>query len=263
MPDENRGEVLSAPPGRPSIRLAGDTEWINECIPVRARHEHVSVFLVRAPGGNIVIDSGSFYHRDSIASRLREATDGQGVQAIILSHTDYPHSGNISAFRREWGDLDIVASSGAPEIQGLPYAIKATAGGSLTVRDREFRFLDPPLADRSHTTWIYDTVSGILYTADGFGSYHVEGECALTSDRVPGGITRASIESYHRDALPWLRYVDAEALGDKLRSIFERHDVSLVAPVHGHPIAGRDLPGYLDRLIEAAASISAAYRVPE
>lgn len=248
--------------GALAVPLSEDTAWVNECYPIDARHLHVSVFLVRAEEGNLVIDSGSFYHRASIKARIEEATQGEGIHAIILSHTDYPHSANVSAFRGEWGDIEIVASSGAPEIQGLPYATKSSIGESLTVCGREFDFLDPPLADRSHTSWIYDRSSGVLYTADGFGSHHEPGECSYTSAEVPGGIPAELIHEYHREALPWLRYVDAEKLGAKLRSIFSRFDVAMVAPVHGPPILAPDLPEYVERLIEAADRISRDYRVP-
>lgn len=245
-----------------AVSLAPDTEWINECFPVDGRHMHVSVFLVRSEAGNVVIDSGSFHHRESIRKRLKAATRDEGVQALILSHTDYPHAANVPDFRREWGDIEIVASSGAPETQGLPYARKSTLGGSMEIQGRTFGFLDPPLADRSHTSWIYDHVTRILYTADGFGGYHAPGECALLSTELPGGLGEETIYEYHREALPWLRYVDPPRLEAKLRDIFERFEVSCVAPVHGSPIAGEDLPDYVRRLAAAAARIAREYRVP-
>ncbi|MFQ5690358.1 MAG: MBL fold metallo-hydrolase [Gemmatimonadota bacterium] len=245
-----------------TIPLSGDVRWVNECFPVDGRHLHVSIYLIRAEGGYVVVDSGSFYHRESLSARLRAATAPEGVRALILSHTDYPHSGNVGAFRREWGDIEIVASSGAPEIQGLPYATKSTLGGTLRVAGREFEFLDPPLADRSHTSWIFDRASGILFTADGFGSYHEPDDCRLTSAELPGGIPARAIREYHEEALPWLRYVDPPKLEAKLARMFAEREVRFVAPVHGHPIAAADLPAYLEALAEAAAWISRAYTVP-
>lgn len=55
---------------------------------------------------------------------------------------------------------------------GLSNAQRCRIGGSLSVQGRSFSFIDPPLVDRSHTTWIYDHGSEVLFTADGFGSYH-------------------------------------------------------------------------------------------
>ncbi len=246
-----------------TVKLIGDVEWINECYPTQSLHEHVSVYLVRQGSQSIIIDSGSYYHRESIRNRITAATNRQGIGAIILSHADYPHAGNVNAFRKEWGDIEIVASSGVPELQGLPYARRSKIGASLEVLGRKFSFIDPPLADRSHTSWIFDHASGVLFTADGMGNYHKPGQCAFTYRDFPGGIPQESIYDFHRTALVWLRYVDPHKLRAKLESIYSQFDITYIAPVHGNPIAYADLNEYMDRLIIAAARITDEYRVPE
>lgn len=245
------------------VRLTDDVEWICEGFPLDdERALHVSVYLLRAPEGFILVDSGSFYHRESIRGRLEAATGGRGIRALILSHSDYPHSANIGAFREKWGDFEIVASSGEPSVQGLPYARRSRIDEELEVAGRRFRFLDPPLADRSHTTWIYDLQDRILFAADGFGAYHRPGHVARTSRDTPGGIRGADVVDFHRDTLGWLRYVDPPRLEHTLRTLFDRHPVSWVAPIHGPPIAAADLDAYLDLLVDGVARIAAEYRVP-
>jgi len=248
--------------GGAGIDVAPDTLWLNECFPLDGYHMHVAVYLIRTPEGSVVIDSGSFHHRDAIRARIDEATGGRGPSAVVLSHSDYPHSGNIDAFREAWGDIEIVASSGAPDIQGLPYARKAHIGGTMEVAGRPFSFLDPPLADRSHTSWIFDRETGGLYTADGFGAYHMPGECGWTSSGYPDGVPEDPVYRFHRDALSWLRYVDPERLRSAIEEIFDEFDVRFVAPIHGPPIARPDLRRYLDRLHGAVRRISAEYTVP-
>lgn len=246
------------------VELTDELAWINECFPLpgRGEHMHVSVYLLSGGGRRTVVDSGSFYHRERILRRLDEATDGAGLDAIVLSHSDYPHSGNISAFRRDWGDIEIVASSGAPDIQGLPYARKAPLGEEMEVQGRRLSFVDPPLADRSHTSWIYDHRTKALFTADGFGDYHPPGQCASTSRERPHRVAEEEIRAYHADALRWLRYVDPPKLMDRLRSILAERDVRWIAPVHGSPIAGEDAGAYLDKLERAVARIAADHPVP-
>lgn len=243
--------------------LTGDVSWIGECFPLDGRHRHVSVYLTRHDGRYVVVDSGSFYHREAILDALERATDGEGIDALILSHSDYPHSANVSAFREAWGDFELVASSGSPEIQGLPEATRCEIGGSLSVRGRRYDFIDPPLADRSHTTWIYDRADGVLYTADGFGAHHRPGECAWVSSAFDDGISEERIRAYHETALAWLRYVDPEKVRGAIESIFAEYDVRYVAPIHGNPIAGADVDRYLDRLYRSIERISDAYDVPE
>lgn len=256
MADGRRGTAR-----RGGVDVPGDdTAWINECFPLETgEHMHVSVYVVDAPEGHVVVDSGSFHHRERIESRLREVTGGRGVRAVVLSHSDYPHAGNIGAFRRAWGDIDIVASSGAPEIQGLPYARRSRLGGTLEVAGRTFEFIDPPLADRSHTSWIYDRETGGLYTADGFGCYHRPGQCDWTAADFSGGIGTEALCRYHRYALSWLRYVDPDRLRSAVRDVFARRDVAFVAPVHGSPVPAAELPRFLDRFSEAVRRIAEGY----
>ncbi len=249
---------MSAP-----VRLTDDVRWIHECYDLGdGRHEHVSVYLIDAPGGTVVVDSGSFYHRESIFRRITEATEGRGIQALILSHSDYPHSANIGRFRDAWGDFEIVASCGDPGIQGLPYARPSHMGETLDVLGRSFTFLDPPLADRSHTTWIYDRVSRVMFVADGFGNYHAPTACDLLSPDLPEEGRERDIHDFHEDTLVWLRYVDPDLMVRVLDRLFEEQPVSWVAPIHGNPIAHDDLESYLDMLRRTVRSIAAGYEVP-
>ena len=238
------------------MHLGNGVTWVHECFPEVNGHLHVSVYLIETPHGHILIDSGSFYHRDSLADRINHATRGQGIGALILSHSDYPHSGNIPSFRTEWGDFDIVASCADPEIQGLPYARRVRIGETVDVLGRRFTILDPPLADRSHTTWVFDEESSVLFVADGFGTLHQSGECHTAWGELPTEGRGNGVADFHEQTLPWVRYADPDRLMDSLRAIFDRHEASWVAPIHGPPIAARDLGVYLDNLDHAVRNIS-------
>jgi len=200
-----------------------------------------------------------FHDREAIAAGVEAVTDGAGPDALELSHSDYPHAANV----REFPDAELVASSGAPDKQGLPDATSVEIGGSRTVAGRRLSFVDPPLADRSHTTWIYDHAAEALFTADGFGSRHRPGDCRRTSEAFDDGIPAEAIETFHRHELRWLRYVDPAKLRAALDAIFEAYPVSWVAPTHGHPVAGADLERYLDRLIDAAGRIADEFDIGE
>ena len=113
-------------------------------------------------------------------------TDGDGVEAIVLSHSDSPPSANVGEFDVEDGEVEIGASSGAPAAQGLPNATKCEIGEWTDVLGRSLSFIDPPLADRSHTARIYDHGDRVLFTADGFGYRHRLGECSYMSAELEG-----------------------------------------------------------------------------
>ena len=244
-----------------TVQVTPNVEWINQCYDHEGRHEHVSLYLVRAPEGTVLIDSGSFYHREEITAAVDDATGGEGPDAIVLSHSDYPHAANVSPLGGDTDAVELVASSGSPAQQGLPDARKCDIGGSLTVQGRKFSFIDPPLADRSHTTWIYDHGDGVLFTADGFGNYHDPGQCDYLSGDFPDVTPAEDIHAYHRDNLVWLRYVAPEKVERTLDDIFGEFDVRAVAPIHGNPIEAADLDTYRDRLNEAMRRIAAEHAV--
>lgn len=259
-PGRARRPGVAADDAPSSIPVTDDVAWIHECFPERGGHLHVSVYLVRAPDGDILIDSGSFHHRDRIAARVRRATAGAGIGSLILSHSDYPHSGNISALRSEWGDFEIVASCADPDIQGLPYARRSRIGETLEVLGRRFTFLDPPLADRSHTTWVYDESSRVMFVADGFGTIHPPGACERFWGALPTAGRAEGIAEFHRQTLRWLEYVDPDRLLGTLADMFVRHPVAAVAPIHGPPIAVEDLEAYLAMLGDAVRAITGRSR---
>lgn len=249
-------------PAREADDLTDDIRWLSESFSLPATPGlavHVSVYLIRTEEGWIVIDSGSFHHRDRLLARIAGIVGSTPIRALILSHSDYPHSANISPLRRRWGDFEIVASCGNAQIQGLPYATQVSIGGSLTLAGRTFRFLDPPLADRSHTSWIYDETDRVMFVADGFGSTHTEDHGGWTSLDFETGISPDAILDFHRATLPWLRYADPERMSTAFDTLLADNPVQWIAPIHGHPIHHNNLEGYLGHLNDAIGRIVAEH----
>jgi len=240
--------------------LVPGVTWLNECYDMGDRHEHVSVYLLTEPATerSVLVDTGSFVHREAITEQVERGAPA-GLDALVLSHSDYPHSANVDRFAPEGSDVKLVASSTSPLAQGLPRdATRVSIGETLAVAGRDLTFIDPPLADRSHTTWVYDHQTRGLFVADGFGSYHQDGECAMTSRDFPEGIPEKAIHDFHAETLTWLQYVDPEKLRRALDAIVDAYPPAYVAPIHGHPILEADLEGYLERLVGAARKISGA-----
>ena len=240
-----------------TVGVTDGVRWIEQCYPHGDRHEHVSCYLVDAPEGAVVVDSGSFYHREAIEAAVEGATGGVGPSAIVLSHSDYPHAANVRTLKEE--GVELVASSADPEAQGLPDARKSSIGDRMDVCGRAFTFIDPPLADRSHTTWIYDHGDGVLFTADGFGHYHRPGECDRLSSDFDDGIRPVDVHDFHADNLAWLQYVEPSKVEAALRAILDAFDVRAVAPVHGNPIVGEGVGAYLEALLDAIETIAAGF----
>jgi flavorubredoxin len=236
--------------------------WLNECYPVGRKHEHVSAYLVKQNNQYILIDSGSYQHQENILQNIKEITDGTGVSAIILSHPDLPHSGNLRAIQEKWPETDIISFTSTPKIHGLEDVVSIDKESTRTIAGRKFRFIDPPLLDVPSTAWTYDYASGTLFTIDGFGLYHSQGDCETVFNTSEPEINRNDLESFYRDTLRWLQYIEPERLQTALEALFEDLDVRCIAPTHGNPVIDPAIDPYLRKVLVAISHISEEFTPP-
>lgn len=236
------------------------THWINETHDDGERRLHVAVYLIESEDGYVLIDTGSFNDREAIRREITGILGASSLDAIVVSHADLPHSGNVPWFREAFPDVEIVSASNYPEIVGLPAdATVCPLGGSTTVAGRRFSFVYPPLCDLQHSAWIFDEVSGVLYTADGFGTYHRPGQEDALYAEIDADLPVRAVREFHADTLRWLKYVDPEKLRRGIDAVFERYDVSWLAPTHGNPIEEGSVDSYLETFMEAVEGIAAGY----
>lgn len=225
------------------MRLSEEVHWIGPCYTEGDEHQHVSVFVLEGEAGHVLVDSGTYHHTDTLTEEIEAVTDGD-VSALVLTHTDYPHSANVPTFMDHWDIPDLVSITNAPHREGLPDTLKATIGESLTVSDRTLHFVDPPLADRATTSWIFDERSGTLFTADGFGSYHRPDRCRAVWGDVD--VSDDDLFEYYQDSLPWLKLTRRQEILDLVTDILDSFPVEYVAPTHGYPIGADRIDDYLE-----------------
>lgn len=213
-------------------------------------HVHASVYLLEGPDGWILVDAGP-----PDAAHVREAvadlTDGAGVEAVVMTHTNLPHAGDIGQYEdaRVYSATDI-----PPEFGDYGELWKLTE--THDVCGREISFVKPPMTDHIYSLWLFDHDSGTMFTSEALGNYHRPGRCDEVWDAPDRAIDAADVDAYCRDRLPWLQYVDPEAFRSTLLDRLDPYDVDWVAPSHGTPVAGDHLETYLDQLLTVAQGIS-------
>lgn len=245
----------------PHLQLRPGLHWIRECYPHGQKHVHVSAYLLTGEGGSVLIDSGSYRHEADISGAIDEVAGAPGLDALILSHPDLPHSGNARRFQDEH-QLDLITFSAMPKIHGLSDVVPVEKGTTRHVAGRKFHFIDPPLLDVPSTAWIYDHSTGALFTVDGFGNYHRPDDCDTTVDETELAVEFEDVYEFHRDALRWLKYVDPQLMLRSLDSLFTDLDVTCIAPTHGNPILPPAISPYRDLLAEAITTISNEFSAP-
>lgn len=225
-----------------------DVYWLAHCHDLDGRHLHNSPYLIHDDRSSLLVDTGPPSHRDSVVAQIEAIIgDDEELDAIILTKAHIEHAGNLSPLRGRNTEVRVIASSipeNHPDWFGLPEDAEMSGmgdGASMTIGGREFSFLVPPLNDVSYAMWIYDHRSKTLFTADGFGHFHLPGEyCTGKSDAL-GSIDYQHVRRFYEEMFPWLPYTDTEALLADLDTLLGSHEIDWIAPTHGNPIAGADL----------------------
>ena len=246
--------------------LTNDVYWINPYLEHKDRYVHNAAYLVRNERGNILVDTGSFLDRSDAKTEIRSLVGDDGIDIIILTHPDLPHTGNFWDYMEEWDVDEVMSAAAVPDTQGLlPWGKglrKIVIGKEMNIRGRQIHATEALLADRFNSAWIYDDASGVYFTADGFGHYHLDGQHDNTSEGIENGISPENIQLYHQDKLPWLRFVDPDAFTEGLRELLERFDPEWIAPVHGNPIHADDREQYIQHFRASVRNITEAHSEP-
>jgi flavorubredoxin len=209
----------------------------------------------------VLVDSGAQTARAEVQETLEDVLDGDALEAVVLTHADLPHSGNVPMLREVYPDIDVYSSSGLPGVVGLSDDVeKCVRGETMTIGRREMSFINPPLQDIGHSTWIYDETDDVLFTADGIGNTHAPGDCQQLSTEFKNNVPRSAIDAFHRHKLRWLVYVNPLEMMNAVRELVEQWDPTYIAPIHGNPLARESIGDYLNRLEKSLDAIAEEQR---
>jgi flavorubredoxin len=247
-------------------QLTEDVYWINPHIEHKDRYVHNAAYLIHNDGGNVLVDTGSFLDREAARDDIRSVVGDEGVEVIMLTHPDLPHTGNFWEYMDDLGASEVMSAAAVSDAQGLlPWGEglrKIAIGKQMEVCGRRISATEALLADRFNSAWLYDHESGVYFTADGFGHYHFAGEHDRTSDEFAEGIPARNVREYHQDKLPWLRFVDPDPFTDALEDLLDRFDPTWIAPVHGNPIHADDRAAYVRQFRSSVRTIVDEHREP-
>lgn len=210
--------------------VAGDDGW----------HEAVRVYVLLNDGCPLLFDSGSHIHRGQIMDELKELLGDTAPGYVFLTHTELPHTGNISAILKTWPEAKLVVSSAILPYCELPWWVKkeqvqfAHAGTEKAYGGRHISFLDGILKDQPGTHWMFDARTGALFTADAFGYFFLQADGLKFDDELDDGIPAEWLRRYHRNAFRFLPLVDRTKVVKDIAKVFGNRDVRVIAPTHGN-----------------------------
>lgn len=78
----------------------------------------VAVWLIRAEGEFVLVDSGPRQTADEVVSAVAQATEGRGPRMLLLTHGQPDHAGGLEALRTAWNPPILCHREEVPFVTG-------------------------------------------------------------------------------------------------------------------------------------------------
>ena len=227
------------------IHVSGDLCQIGESVSgTDGWCEAVRVYVLLNDGRPLIFDAGSHLHTDPIMTGLKSLLGDMEPAYVFLTHTELPHTGNMSAIAKAWPNIEFVVSSGILPHVELPWWVKPESvqygypGTDEVFAGRRISFLDAMLKDQPGTHWMYDHQTETLFTADAFGYLFPMSADQQLDDDLEDGIPADWLRRYHEAAFRFLKLSSGDHVIADFDRVFSKRDVSVIAPTHGNAIRG-------------------------
>jgi len=79
----------------------------------------VAVWLIDRGQDWTLIDAGPPETADQLLAGIRDTTDGQGIQRVLLTHAHYDHAGGLAGLRLAWNPAVLCHSAEVPFVTGV------------------------------------------------------------------------------------------------------------------------------------------------
>jgi glyoxylase-like metal-dependent hydrolase (beta-lactamase superfamily II) len=182
----------------------------------------INAFVLHGPEP-VLVDTGPVVECEEFMSALRSVIDPAGLRWIWLTHTDFDHIGALPQLLAENPRLRVLTTFLSVGIMSLSAPLPMdrvhliNPGQTITVGDRIFTAVRPPVFDNPATTGFHDDKSGALFSSDCFGALlpaAPENAADLSDQELrEGQVFWATLDS------PWLHKVDGAAFARELSSI--------------------------------------------
>ncbi|HWR83896.1 MAG TPA: FprA family A-type flavoprotein [Candidatus Deferrimicrobium sp.] len=205
-----------------------------------------NAYLVRGRDKVALIDTVKAQFTNEFLNNVREITDLESIEYLIVNHTEPDHSGAITALLENAPHITIVCAAAA-----VPF-VKNTINTEARIRPvkdndvidlggKTIIFKSTPYMHWPDTMMEYLKEDGILFSCDGFAGH-------IAFDSIWADQARQDVDyeiQYYFDSImrPFTSYIRRNM--PKLEAL----DVRMIAPSHG-PIIRRDAPAYIRKYSE-------------
>jgi glyoxylase-like metal-dependent hydrolase (beta-lactamase superfamily II) len=199
----------------------------------------VNSFVIRSRQP-VLVDTGPAVLREPFMQGLRSLVEPRDLRWIWLTHADADHLGNLAAVLAEAPRARVITTyigMAKMDLQGLPLdrVHLLNPGQRLDLGDRELVALRPAVYDAPETTALFDSKTGVYFSADSFGAL-MSAPAETAADIAPDALRDGAVTWATLDA-PWLHNVDEQRFRRALAGIRDLAPRAILSahlpPAHG------------------------------
>jgi flavorubredoxin len=160
----------------------------------------------------VVVDTGMAEHGPQILDDVFSLVDPEDVRWVVVSHDDVDHTGNLGALMRAAPNAVLVIDwlmqhrmAGSLDVP-LHRQRWLGPGERVDIGDRTLSTIRPPVYDSPTTRAVFDPTTGVLWSADWFGT---------PLDRAVTDVGELDLDSwtqgmatFDRYTAPWITSID-------------------------------------------------------
>jgi flavorubredoxin len=191
----------------------------------------------------ILIDTHAPVCRDSFFEHLWKLVEPKDVKAVIVTHDDRDHSGNLPQTLEQCPNAKfvcpIVGMARLTEEFTLPMdRFNVTnPGESYEIAGRTFGVTRPPVYDAPSSIAVYDQKSGVLFTSDCFGAF-IPKPVQDVADVPPEDFAKGFMMFQSANS-PWSHLLHGSKQLIEDAKTVKSIDPKFIASAHGPPGKGR------------------------
>jgi len=206
----------------------------------------------------ILVDTGAPVFRADYLDAAFSLVDPEDVRWIFLTHDDRDHSGNLMPVLERCPNARLITNFVAVGRMGEEWAIPmprvqiANNGDRIHAGDRELFAIRPPYFDSPATRGLWDSKTGVYYSADAFGA--VVPESCTSAQEVPAEAYRGGFNWFNRANHPWHTVADPAKIDAELE-VIRRLEPTVIASAHGP--AAHGVSQHLCDMLSGVATLDA------
>ncbi len=184
---------------------------------------------------------------NNFIDNVQHVLDGRKLDYLIINHMEPDHAACIGLIESLYPEVKIIGNKKTFEFMtkfGFEInenSIEVKDGDSISFGKHEFTFLLAPMVHWPETMATFDKTSGILYSADAFGTFGA----------LNGRLFNDEVDFEREYLLPARRYYTniVGKYGPQVQNLLKKahgHDIKWIAPLHG-PVWRNNLDYFIDK----------------